>query len=84
MLSICKDHITTRGSEDLHYQNNRKGKTQSESCNLQYLVLSLSSDNKKALASIGRESEKSSKDNYEGIHDEMTRKGLFFPFKRKS
>lgn len=36
------------------------------------------------LASIGKESEKSSKDDYEGIHDEITREGLFFPLKRKS
>lgn len=44
----------------------------------------LSSDNQKTLASIGRDSEKSSSDHYEGIHDEMTRQGLFFPLKRKS
>lgn len=44
----------------------------------------LSSDNKKMLASIGRESEKRSKDDYEGIQDKMTREGLFLPLKRKS
>lgn len=44
----------------------------------------LSNDNKKMLASIGRESEKSSKEDYEGIQDKMIREGLFFPLKRKS
>lgn len=44
----------------------------------------LSSDIKKMSASIGRESEKSSKDDYEGVHDEVTREGLLFPLKRKS
>lgn len=35
------------------------------------------------LASIGRGSEKSSQDDYEDIHDEMTREELFLPLKRK-
>lgn len=51
-----------------------------------YNVISwvVSSDNKITLLSIGRASEKSSKDDYKGIHDKMAREGLFFALKRKS
>lgn len=63
IANICKDHITEQGSDDLRYQN-RKGKTQS--INMESYVTYntihwvLDSDNKKMLASIGRDSEKSS------------------------